>query len=189
MLEYSLVMLGAYVLVGCALTLFGPLHRSITRSTEEVVGNPITNAILDRAPISSVKLLAFRLLLNAISIALWPVFLVSAVREQRRYKRAMGRSLIEGLYFHHMCGAGTIECQNCGFSASIVSYLHGWGGPDRIGFQCKSCRGFVTLERAHNAEPVENECPVCGGPVSRSEQLNCPQCGSNRPRYVMEIIT
>jgi len=187
--DHTFLIFGAYALVGCALTVFGPLHRAISRAAQDVAGVATTTAIVDRAPTSKLKLLAFRLLLNVGSIALWPVFFVSAVREERKSKDATERYVKEGLYFDRMGGAGTIGCRECGFSTSIVSSLHWWGGPNSAGYQCKSCGIFVTLEGVGNEARIDGGCGACGGPVARDEQLVCPRCGSDQLHYDIEYIT
>ena len=90
------------------------------------------------------------------------------------------------LYFWQMKDAGTISCNDCGFSEMTISSLYG-DGTDNLGkpylikgYQCQSCGKFDSLEWLSGDYNIQCDC---GGRLDMDMPLFCPQCKSKNMKY------
>ena len=89
--------------------------------------------------------------------------------------------------FSYIGGAGSITCQDCGYTQKVISALHDHTSNKGIyGFQCQSCGKITALEYLYNKN---KETCKCGGKLSRDEDIFCPSCRSNTLIYKMHYIT
>lgn len=98
------------------------------------------------------------------------------------------------LFFWQMGGKGIISCSECDFKQTIVSFLHGFDW-NNTGYQCQKCGKFheIIYDKEKTEREVsdseETEKCDCGGHLSRSEPVFCPNCKSTNVRYQMTLIT
>lgn len=180
--------LALYVLVGLALLAAGPLRRKVSEAAADARGLNLLNAYYGRPALSKSRLLLFGTLLSLGVILLWPIFLPGAVREELRTRRSStdGEDARRSeVFFQFIGGAGTISCLECGYSAEIVSFVH--GETSTTGYQCESCGTFIALANS-SPDVVAGGCK-CGGTLTRSRALFCPRCRGKKLQYDMEYIT
>ena len=113
----------------------------------------------------------------------------------------------KGLKFQYMGGHGKLSCNECNFSESLTSFIHGIDS-SRTGYQCQACGKFASRirtqrnrrsnDKIQEAQEIRNEpgsayeasliCE-CGGKLNREQILFCPDCKSKDMSYSMEYIT
>lgn len=181
----------AYTIAGVAVVALGPVRLAISKAVSDARGSPLANALTGRAPVPAAKLLAFRLVLCTVSLAIWPIAIWSSL--QQRAAVEFGRKVLPGLAFSAMGGGGTIRCGECGYSEGITCFAHGQTEEGEecftAGLQCLSCGKFVTVSsEAGSTNQSWQKCD-CGGQLSNKHVLFCPVCRSKKLTYDLEFIT
>jgi hypothetical protein len=74
--------LTVYLAIGCAVLVVGPIKREIACEMEKTRGQQFAKAVLGRPQMSERRLLAFRLGVSFGAALVWPVALVSVLRQQ-----------------------------------------------------------------------------------------------------------
>ena len=203
------LVIGIYVTLGLFLATLGPAGRSIRREVEKTRGTEFTNAIMQREAPSEKKLFFFKLTLILGFSLLWPFLLWGALKENEKYDTQPNANdaQAEGIKFQYMGGHGTLSCNQCNFSESLTSFIHGIDS-SRTGYQCQACGKFASrirtqrLRRSNDeiqeAQEILNESGSayeasliceCGGKLNREQILFCPDCKSKDMSYSMEYIT
>ena len=206
MIEIGLLL---YWIAGLLLGTIGPAGRSIQREVENARGTEFTNAIMQRKPPSEKKLFFFKLTLILGFSLLWPFLLWGALKENEKHemKPNSNDSRSEGIKFQYLGGHGTLSCNQCNFSESLTSFIHGIDS-SRTGYQCQACGKFASRIRIQRhrrskveiqeAQEIRNESGSayeasliceCGGKLNREQILFCPDCKSKDMSYSMEYIT
>lgn len=180
------VILAIYGLIGIGLVIFGPAKSRIARDIDDARGARIADEISGRAKVPGGRLIALRVILSLGFVLLWPLFLVSILKDSSGKTSRLDdvdSQMEEGLRYFQTNGIGTIRCGDCGFSERITSFIHGIGidGEEGsiTGYQCLNCGKFMT-SNGHSKSP---QCCECGGVPSRRHVLFCPKCRSRNMTY------
>jgi hypothetical protein len=203
------LVIGIYVTLGLFLATLGPAGRSIRREVEKTRGTEFTNAIMQREAPSERKLFFFKLTLILGFLLLWPFLLWGALKENKNYEMQPNAndSQSEGIKFQYLGGHGTLSCNQCNFSESLTSFIHGIDS-SRTGYQCQACGKFASRIRTQRHRRSNDEIQEaneihfkhdssyeasliceCGGKLNRELILFCPDCKSKDMSYSMEYIT
>jgi hypothetical protein len=203
------LVIGIYVTLGLFLATLGPAGRSIRREVEKTRGTEFTNAIIQREAPSEKKLFFFKLTLILGFSLLWPFLLWGALKENKNYEVQPDNDDFEhkGLKFQYLGGHGKLSCNECNFSESLTSFIHGIDS-SRTGYQCQACGKFASRIRTQRhrrsndaiqeAKEIHFESGSsyeasliceCGGKLNREQILFCPDCKSKDMSYSMEYIT
>ena len=113
--------------LGLFLATLGPAGRSIRREVEKTRGTEFTNAIMQREAPSEKKLFFFKLTLILGFSLLWPFLIWGALKEIEKYDTQPNANDAQskGIKFQYMGGYGTLSCNQCNFSESLTSFIHG----------------------------------------------------------------
>jgi hypothetical protein len=203
------LVVGIYVILGLFLATLGPAGKSIRREVEKTRGTEFTNAMMQREAPSEKKLFFFKLTLILGFSLLWPFLLWGALKENKNYEVQPDSDDFQnkGLKFQYMGGHGKLSCNECNFSESLTSFIHGIDS-SRTGYQCQACGKFSSRIRTQRhrrskdeiqeAQEIRNESGSayaasliceCGGKLNREQILFCPDCKSKDMSYSMEYIT
>ncbi len=185
-----------YLIVGLCLVVVGPAARSLSDQVSRIRGSDLANALTSREKVPDGKLLAFRLTLSIVFALLWPLILVSVLREKTKAdteRRAWKLRVESGIEFSRMGGAGAIHCSACGFEQDLVSFTHGYTDDGERcchqSCQCLSCGKFIAVHGIGEPAHFTVTSCECGGEFSRDHVLFCPKCRSRDLRYDMHFIT
>lgn len=185
-----------YLVVGICFAVIGPIARSISEQVKNLRGSDLANAITGREKVPESKLVAFRVVLSAVTAFLWPIFLYSVLRENAetaKEQRDWERRVASGLEFSRLGGAGAIHCRTCGFEQDVTSFTHGYTEDGERccdqGCQCLSCGKIVSVHGVGEPARFAVVGCECGGELSRDHLLFCPKCRSKDLRYDMHYIT
>jgi hypothetical protein len=188
--------LAAYCIIGCGIVMVGPVRWEIEREVAKTRGSPLANAITGREQVSEGRLLAFRVTVSLGGALMWPVALISVLREQAREAEEQNKwaqRVAAGLEYLRMGGAGEIDCRDCGFHQEITSFMHGYAADGEpccdAGRQCLSCGKFQTVHGEGDPARYSVTRCQCGGQLSRDHVLFCPECRSKNLRYRMRAMT
>lgn len=186
--------LGTYLVIGVLLAAFGPAAKEISAEIVRARGNALLHAYMETQAPSELKLFLFRIVITGGFIVLWPVFIVSILKSQRKSQAELEEVLNEhakGLKFPYMGGCGTIVCKECHFSQSITSFTHGHES-STSGYQCQSCGDFHSIRTGGpgNASEIKDSLLCnCGGQLDREKVVFCPSCKSTQMAYSVEFMT
>ncbi len=110
----------------------------------------------------------------ALRILLWPVWMVSGVRDRIAYRKW----LAQGRRFQNIGSTSELHCRACGRVTPVTGCIHGHRRPAWYicSYQCRTCRGLTEVTRVEG-QPLDARC-ACGGELTRDDPILCPGCGS-----------
>jgi hypothetical protein len=155
MIEIGLLL---YWIAGLLLGTIGPVGRSIQREVENARGTPFTNEIIGKQAPSEKKLFFFKLTVTLGFSLLWPFLLRGALKSNKEHEYIPDQEDTDnqGLKFQYMGGHGTISCNECNFSESLTSFIHGIDS-SRTGYQCQACGKFASRIRTQRHRRSNDE--------------------------------
>ena len=93
-----------------------------------------------------------------------------------------------GLYYDKMHGAaGHIYCKNCSHIVMIDVWIHDYHKMAiKTSYQCLSCGQFrnISVVKDEDVPPCS-----CGGTLSKTHQLFCPECKGKDLQYMCYYYT
>lgn len=73
-----------YLLIGIFLGTIGPAGKNIAKEVDRARGSPMTNAFMERAAPSEIKLFFFRITITLGFVLLWPFFIYGIMKDLMR---------------------------------------------------------------------------------------------------------